>query len=248
MQQASVNAVYSLVKDVCNSNNRGYGSPSQFNIFATNAQQDVFQELLNQFDNELNKRKRGVAYSSGAYGGIETIQDNLRNLLRYRQSMVAVSANTFSLPSNYAYMLNVEVGGVAVTIVPAAKASHSLNSFLAAPQKSAPIGVVQSGQITLYPTTISSADDITISYYKYPQGIVPSTGAASSSNPTWAYTTVSNVAIYNSVNSIDFELPKSLEYRLAAKVLSYLGVNMREPELVQFAQAQEQMQMAQDNG
>ena len=58
---------------------------------------------------------------------------------------------------------------------------------------------------------------------------------------------MNSVAIYNAVNSIDFELPKSLEYRLADKILMMLGINMRDQEVVGYAQFQEQMEVQRDS-
>lgn len=247
MKAASINAVYSVVKDVANANNRGFVTPSQFNQFAVVAQQEVFQEQLAAFDNELAKRKRGVAHSRGAFNSLEQIEDTLRNLLRYEAALSHSSANKYSLPSNYAYVLNVQANDIDCPVIPSYVAQNVNRGFLSAPKETSPVCVIDGTEVIAYPNTFASGDDFSITYYKYPQGTVPATGAASTSNPTWAYTTVSNVAIYNPVNSIDFELPKSLEYRLAIKILSYIGINMREADIVQFTQLKEQQEAANDN-
>lgn len=244
---ASVNSVYSLVKDIANANQRGFITPSQFNEFAINAQQQVFQEILSSYDAELIKRKRGVSHSKGAFNSLEQIQDMLRPLLKYNVSLMNVSANVFSLPSDYSYHISTQVEGVTASVTPPEKANVSINSFLAAPKITSPICVLQGSQVTLYPATIDSGDDVTMTYYKYPQGSVPATGLASTSNPSWSFTTVSNVAIYNPTNSIDFELPKALEYRLAEKILIMSGINMRDTEMVGYAQFQEQIEAQRDS-
>lgn len=244
MKSASVNLVYSLVKDIANANNRGYGSPSQFNQFAINAQQQVFQELLASYEDQLVRRKRGASHSKGAYNSIEQIQDMLRPLLRYDVALSLISGSSFSFPSDYAYHLSSQANGITAPPKAPEKANAGINSFLAAPKAEAPICVLQSDRVTFYPTSIT---DATMTYYKYPQGTNATTGAASTSNPTWAYNTVNSVAIYNAVNSIDFELPKSLEYRLADKILMMLGINMRDEEVVGYAQFQEQMEVQRDS-
>lgn len=247
MKSASINSVYSVVKDVANANNRGFVTPSQFNEFAVVAQQEVFQEQLAAYDLELRKRKRGVAHSKGSFNSIEQIQDTLRNFVRYEQSLSHSTANRYSLPSNYAYVLNVQANGIDCPVIPADVAQNVNRGFLSAPKETSPVCVITDSEVIAYPSTFASGDDFSITYYKYPQGTVPSTGAASTSNPTWAYTTVSDVAIYNPVNSIDFELPKSLEYRLSTKILGYMGINMRDAEVVQFSQLKEQQEQLNDN-
>jgi len=239
MKGASINRVYLTVQAVCNSNNRGYPTVSQFNQFAVDAQQEEFQEQLASFDQELRKQRLFTSHSKGAYDSIQQIRDTLSPLLRVSTSLTG-SSNVMDLPDNLAYSLDFEVSGRTATIVPPDKARSRINSFLGAPTDARPIVIVDGTTATFYPSTLTTADELAITYYKYPQGTNPISGAASTSNPTWAYNTVNNVAVYSAANSVDFELPKSLEYRLAQRILSYVGINMREPEIEQFAQLKEQ--------
>lgn len=248
MQAASVNIVYTLVKDVCSAHNRGMFSPSEFNSYAHQAQLEVFSEILGQYDVELRKRQRNISNSGGAFDSTENIQDLLRPLLRYNVALTG-SGNTMNLPSDYAYVIpsGIQVGGVTAAIVSPDRASYAINSFLAPPSESSPICVIKGSEVVFYPATLTSGDDLSISYYKYPQGTSPITGAASTSNPTWAYNTVSNVAIYNATTSVNFELPKVLEHRLAMKILMYVGVEIREPEITQFVMAKEAKEQSDKN-
>lgn len=239
MKAASINSVYSLVKNVANSQNRGYATPAEFNSFAVNSQQELFQEMLASYDDILRKQRGFISHSEGAYDGIEHLEDDLRNLLRVDVPLTGTD-NVMTLPEDHAYLLSLSANDRKVDNVPPEKSRLFRSSFLAAPTEDRAVAVVERNQITFYPDTLDSSDNLTITYYKYPQGTDAVTGLPSTSNPSWGFTTVSDVAIYNPSASIDFELPKSLEYRLAQKVLSYLGINMREAEIVQFAQLKEQ--------
>lgn len=57
--------------------------------------------------------------------------------------------------------------------------------------------------------------------------------------PVWAYTLDSNGRpVYDASNSVDIESPDVTQNRIAVKVLSYLGVSIREPQLIQYAEQQ----------
>jgi len=59
--------------------------------------------------------------------------------------------------------------------------------------------------------------------------------------PIWAYTLdTSGRPVYDPNNSIDIESPDSTHNEIAIKVLSYLGISIREPQLTQYAEIQEQ--------
>jgi hypothetical protein len=77
--------------------------------------------------------------------------------------------------------------------------------------------------ITVYPTTITSG--ITVMYVRYPV------------SPKWTYTTVSGSPVFNQSagDYQDFELPTSDLPTLVLKILQLAGVNIREPEVVQYA-------------
>ncbi len=56
--------------------------------------------------------------------------------------------------------------------------------------------------------------------------------------PVWAYTVVNNRLAYDDASSVDIEWNAAKYPRLMALALSYLGINLREGDMVQFAELQ----------
>ena len=61
-----INAVRNTVLAILNKNNYGYISPSDFNLFAKQAQLDIFDEYFIAYNNQINKengRVSGTGYA-----------------------------------------------------------------------------------------------------------------------------------------------------------------------------------------
>ncbi len=54
--------------------------------------------------------------------------------------------------------------------------------------------------------------------------------------PKWAYTTVNGRPVYDEANSVDIEAPNEAMNEIAMRTLSFLGIHIREPQLVQYAE------------
>ena len=52
-----INEVRNTVLAIANKNNYGYISPSDFNLYAAQAQMDMFEDYFYQYNNQLIKRK-----------------------------------------------------------------------------------------------------------------------------------------------------------------------------------------------
>ena len=84
--------------------------------------------------------------------------------------------------------------------------------------------------ISVYPTTITQGGAIQAQYIRYPLA------------PQWTYVETSGLdPVFNpsDANYQNFELPASDEPNLVAKILQYIGVEIREGDVVKFGQTQE---------
>ena len=71
-----INSVRNTVLSILNKNNYGYISPSDFNLFAKQAQLDIFEDYFYQYNYQLNKenaRQSGTGYSDITKGYGEVI-------------------------------------------------------------------------------------------------------------------------------------------------------------------------------
>jgi len=98
-----INSVRNTVLSVLNKNNYGYISPSDFNLFAKQAQLDIFEDYFYDYNYQVNKenaRTSGTGYAD-IKKELEEVIDSLSVEVFLAQSV----ANTYSLPANY-YLIN----------------------------------------------------------------------------------------------------------------------------------------------
>ena len=72
-----INSVRNTVLSVLNKNNYGYISPSDFNLFAKQAQLDIFDEYFYSYNYQINKenaRQSGTGYADIKRGYEEVIE------------------------------------------------------------------------------------------------------------------------------------------------------------------------------
>tara|TARA_R100000935_G_C2828365_1_gene163585 strand:- start:945 stop:1892 length:948 start_codon:yes stop_codon:yes gene_type:complete len=95
-----INSVRNSVLSIINKNNYGYISPSDFNLFATQAQMDLFEDYFYLYNSQIvkeNKRLSGSGYADITKGLVEVIDSfSVESFL----TQVGV-ANTYNLPADY---------------------------------------------------------------------------------------------------------------------------------------------------
>ena len=93
-------------------------------------------------------------------------------------------------------------------------------------QASQNVNGVNTGQshIYVYPTTITSASDISISYIRKPEDVV------------WGFTVGTlGQYVYNTANSTQFELLNTEQNEVILRILAYAGVVIKDPQIIQAA-------------
>jgi len=106
-----INSVRQTVMSVLNKNNYGYISPSDFNLFAKQAQLDLFEDYFYSYNYQINKenaRKSGTGYAD-ITKGLEEVIDTFSSTLPLIQSVQ--KTNGYFLPSllttnNDYYLIN----------------------------------------------------------------------------------------------------------------------------------------------
>jgi len=92
-----INEVRNTVLSVLNKNNFGYISPSDFNLFAENAQMEIFEEYFANYNKSINLENTRVAGSD--YAEVEgPIAEALETFL-VTNYLSHIGANIFSAPS-----------------------------------------------------------------------------------------------------------------------------------------------------
>ena len=236
-----IDSVRQTVLSILNKNNYGYISPSDFNLYAKQAQLEVFESYftgLNQAINAENARMSGTEYADMSKGINEAINVfSVTNPLT--QSPDPATPNVFFAPSltttgdDY-YLLNkVLAGGIEAEPVSHSKITMLNASLLTAPSTQFPAYTLQADSITVFPATFNQPGDVNAQYIRYPF------------DPKWTYVSLVGgepVFDQSQLDYQDFELPIEDEPRLVYRILQMAGMSIREGDVYQFANAEEQQQ------
>lgn len=229
-----INSVRSTVMSVANKNNFGYITPEDFNLYAKQAQLDIFEDYFYQYNNWVIRQNNRASNSSYA-----NIVKNLEEVIETFSSTVALAyfAGEFALPSDYYYLNTIrynntkEVGKVSQN-----KVLNLLSSNLTSPSILYPSYTLEGDSITVYPSTIQT--NIKAQYIRVP------------ADPKWTYISLSGgepIFDQSASDYQDFELPYTDEPLLVAKILQYAGMSIREGDLYTFGN-QEEMKNKQQEG
>jgi len=230
-----IDTVRNTVLAILNKNNYGYLSPSDFNLYAQQAQLEIFENCFYQYNTQLNlenARRSGTEYANLSKGILETI-----DLFSKTAPLVQAATNTYTMPSDY-YLINKVLcssGGSfkgEAERVSQSKITMLNASVLTAPSVDFPAYTTEGSVMTIYPSTFNGATDISAQYVRYPV------------SPKWTYNTALQVQgpVFNPSASDyqDFELPLDNLNDLVIKICQYAGVEIRETMVVQYAKGEEQ--------
>jgi len=229
----SIDTVYQRVLAILNKENRGYVTPQEFNLFANQAQLEVFEQYF--FD--LNQYNR-LPKNDTEYSDLPKLINE--KLSKFKKSAsVSYMTDHFHLPSDLHKLGTVIYNNT--TPVEQIDKKNLLEyqlSKLTAPTTNNPVYIQSIGNtsnhwvLIVYPTTINA--NISITYVRKPNEV------------TWSSQTVVGNALYNASASTDFELHESEETNLVLKILLYAGVSIKDPNIAQLADAKETKKLTQE--
>ena len=220
-----INDVRNTVLSIISKDNRGYITPEEFNLFAKQAQLEIFEQYIYSYSNSIvkqNARMFGEGYTD--------VPKNMGEVLDSFSTLASLTYSTpyFLLPTKFYYLERVMYNNFEVEKVSQRKISALLNSNLTAPDVSYPVYTLQETGLIVYPTTI--VNNITAQYIRYPK------------DPIWSYTNISaGQPVFNptAFNYQPFELPLSDFANLVVKILQYAGISIREIDVVSAAKSEE---------
>ena len=245
----NIDTVYQKVLAITNKEQRGYITPHEFNLFADQAQMEIFEQYfydINQFDRIPNNN---TDYSNM----IDNLREKVQLFQKYNQEVETINEYgdiqiTNNIPDLY------RLGTVKVTYKNFGQAVaeqvqlHELDlysttsSLTSRNSRSYPIytRLVSGAQnlpyikIYPYPNTDLNGEKVVISYIKKPN------------KPYWGYIVVNDKPLHNSQTSTNFELHSSEESELVYKILVLFGINLKQPQLGQAAAAIEANKVQQE--
>ena len=255
----SIDTVYQRVLSVANKEQRGYVTPQEFNLFANQAQMDIFE----QYFYDLNALNRLPSNDFTYADQVDIIEEKIDIFERYRQPVVmsgdANEGGMGTIPSYYRLgeiFYKCKGGYVEVEKISQNEIHHIQNSPLTAPSSTRPVYVRTSSVVPdnasgqAQTATTNNEIGLSRSIQIYPETITTNVVCNYIARPTtveWAYTTVLDEALYNANNSQDFELHQSDESELVIKILELAGIELKDPQVYQVAAAEEAQNIQQEN-
>ena len=216
----SVDTVYQRVLTLANKEQRGYITPQEFNLFANQAQADVFE----QYFYDLNQWSR--------QHGNDTEFSDMLNLLEEKLSVLkttvsqAVSNGNFTLSSSVYKIVSIIHDNIEIEQVDYNKYKLIESSPLTKPTLKRPVYVNQNNKINIYPDNILSVD---LSFIEKPN------------KPQWGYVVVNEKALFDldPTKTTNFELHPMEEYELVYKILKFAGITIEKDQIMSVGQGME---------
>jgi len=241
----NVNTVYQTVLTILNKEQRGYMTPDEFNNVATQVQLEIFEKYFEDLNQQVRVPQTDMNYSDR----VENIDEKIAVFKTFGNAVYNSSAVTtdkyFTLPNTDGY-------GKSVTLYRIGEVTYknevlvqrlqrndfytSEKSKLTKATKTFPTYLFENNYLFVRPTTIQS--DIQVEYVRKPVDVV------------WGFTVgslgqyVYNSATYNAATvtgSQDFELDVSEQTEVILRILVYSGIIINDPQIVQAAASQVQM-------
>jgi len=214
----SIDTVYQKVLTFANKEQRGYITPQQFNLFADQAQKEIFEQYFYDLNQVARAPGRSEEYSDYA--------DNLNEkvaIFEKTGTTTGSGGSTLTLASlvDTIYRLGtVTKSGREVEEVQQNELLYMNQSPLTAPNENRRVYVrTGADKISVTPATSS----------------VNFTYVASPLKPSWGYVVVNERAMYDSNNTVNFELHPAEESELVYRILAFAGISMQKPNLTQAA-------------
>ena len=227
----SIDTVYQRVQALVNKEQRGYLTPTEFNLFANKAQMDIFEQYfydLHQFKRRPGNRKK---YNDP----IEIIQTKLNP---FKKEIEDLSDGDSLTDTTDMYMLsdvyleldrglsNDDIQYRAVTKIDMCDLAIIRNTPLTRPTENRPIYYIDENTINFLPATVFNGT-YSAYYIKTPVTV------------QWNGYNVGGAFAYNATNSTDFELHESEQTNLVNNILKLVGISLKDPSLFQAGQLQE---------
>mgnify|MGYP003119811748 CR=1 FL=1 len=236
----NIDTVYQRVLALANKEQRGYVTPQEFNLFANQAQMEIFE----QYFHDIKLQGRVVGNNAEYSDTLNLLHEKIGTFEEERPSSWMVTnmplsgSSHITIPDEIYKIGQVRVGPNPVELLSSKDYDACKLSRLTAPTLNRPIGrIVNRGLEVSISTTeeaIPTTTGMSISFVRRPEKV------------EWAYVVINQKALYNGEAAVNFQLHGSEETELVYKILKLAGINLKAEQVVQVAQALETAQVQQE--
>ena len=223
----NIDTVYQKVLAIANKEQRGYVTPQEFNLFADQAQKDIFE----QYFYDLNQFLRVPGNNTNYADTVSVIEHKLQHFEKTLDStsigqLLTLPDGAILLPDDIYRIIRVELNNRDCSILNLEDFRAAINNVpLLKPSTSQPIANIRNNEIRVNVGETLNTNPTFIYYYSIPK------------KPIWNYIVTNGEALYSGTG-VDFELDISEENNLINKILQLAGIMMNN-ELYQAASQEE---------
>jgi len=243
----NIDTVYQRVLALANKEQRGYITPQDFNLFANQAQMEIFEQYF--YDVNLARKTQG---NDTVYADVDDMLeekmqiferiDNPADIALYQTDAIS---NMPILP-NFVYRVNmvytgeIDGGDPLVLDIPVDPGTVeplrvkceilntkdfldcTLGSYLTRPTPSRPVANISNSVVICNNGTVIGPTMIV--YFRTPIQV------------NWGYIVMNQQAMYNNLSSQNFDLHESEETQLVNKILRLAGISIKQTDIMQAGQ------------
>ena len=221
----NVDTVYKTVLLILNKEQRGYMTPDEFNKMGQQVQLEIFEKYFE----DLNQLIRSPQTESDYADRVTYLEEKISEFETTNPSQ-AVANGVTTLP-NLHRLNTVAYNGIELQSLGKKEYYNIIRSPLTKPTETYPVYTQEGSTLKILPTSITS---------------VETTFLTTPAPPVWGFTVDANLQIflYNSASSAstNFGLHSSEQTEVILRILAYAGIIIRDPQVVQIAQAKVQQQ------
>ena len=227
----SIDTVYQTVQALANKEQRGYITPQEFNLFANQAQNDIFE----QYFYDINAFKRSAPAEHTLGNSVYMIKTKLFGFI----GVSPVSFGTDLPGSKYHGDLFLGKGGTRRTLKqvdPDVVTDFNNSIFHKRGWTDAVWFDDGPGKIQVWDGNGQITSGISVEVISKVPGLC-----------YWGYNVINEEPVYNPSATVDFELHKSEQPDLVIKILKLAGVSMEDQQLYSAASAEDGLNTQQEN-
>jgi len=228
----NIDTVYQRVLAIANKEQRGYITPQEFNLFANQAQMEIFE----QYFYDINQFGKIPGNNTEYSDMIDLLEEKINIFKRTKEIPSLTTGDTIDYPDNVYRIGNLYKDGYGIiTKVNLEQLILMNNSLILKPNVERPVYIDKNKTLTLYYGDTGTLGPITLTFIKKPDTV------------NWNYNVVGEQALYdNGLNSKDFQLHESEGSSLVMKILSYAGITLKDATLYQVGEATETKKIQQE--
>ena len=233
----NIDTVYQRVLVFANKEQRGYITPQEFNLFANQAQSDIFE----QYFYDINIARKGQGNDT-VYADIDDILEQKLQIFEEVDGQGAINAYDNAgggginkvLPDYVYRVTRVEYNNIECEIL-STKDFKNVQSagYLVAPSVMRPIVNIRNNQIRCVAGINNKVTPTGIFYFRIPTPV------------RWGYIVMNKQAMYDNTKSTNFELHVSEQVQLVNKILRLAGISIKQTDITQAGQGMDMVTLQQ---